>query len=297
MACAVCGKQAGFLAKLSAHSGDEVCKECKKQAMSRLQTLTHSICATPVWKQQYVQGWLAQYDEAIRKYRLSEAEAAPIRNALLSEIVRLAEAKEAFSETDLRFVGSVLYRYCQSEPIPSEIQETIQRIVLRQAIQTLESGGAQQRQCTSLVLQNGEICHWEDTAGLLIQKTKREYIGGSGGVSVPVGHGVRVRVGAFKAVPIDKTIYESGGAGTLHVTNQRICFTGSQKSMAIPYKKIINVAGFLDGFEVHLSSGKQPGMFQVRTPELTVELVNLAAARQGEGTADTGRRRKLPQPA
>jgi len=297
MVCAVCGKKAGFLAKLSAHAGDEVCKDCKKQEMSRLQTLTHSICVTPAWKQQYVQGWLGQYDEAVRKYLLSDGEAGPLRIALLSEIVKLAEAKEAFSETDLRFVGSVLFKYYQSEPIPSEIQETIQRIALRQAIQALESGGTQQRQCTSLVLQNSEICHWEETAGLLVQKTRREYIGGSTGVSVPVGHGVRVRLGAFKAVPVDKTVYETGGDGTLHVTNQRICFTGTKQSLAISYKKVINVAGFLDGFEVHVSSGKQPGIFQVRTPELTVQLVNVVAARQGEGIADAGKRKKLPQPA
>ena len=131
--------------------------------------------------------------------------------------------------------------------------------------------------CTSLVLLKDEVCYWEERAGLLLQRTKREYVGGSGGVSVPVGHGVRVRLGAFKAVPIEKSVYEDGGIGVLHITNQRICLTGQLQSVAIPYKKIINCSGFKNGFEVHTSNAKSPGIFLVPHPELTVQLVSLAS--------------------
>jgi hypothetical protein len=115
-------------------------------------------------------------------------------------------------------------------------------------------------------------------------------------VSVPVGHGVRVRIGAFRAVPIDKTIYESGGDGSLHIANQRVCWTGQEQSIAIPYKKVISLAGFDEGFDVHTSNVKKPGIFLVPHPELTVQLVSLASAPNDSEPVAIPRRRKLPVP-
>ena len=286
-----------FWARLGGGSDSGVCKECNEQGRNRLQLLVRSVGAVQAWKQQYAQGWITQCEEIIRKYQLPEGEAGPLRSALLNEIFKLVEAEEEMSETDLNFLIGLGQRYALAQSATPELRDTVLRIALRQAIQSWEHGDVPRRGCTSPVPLRGEICHWEEPAGLLIQRTKREYVGGSGGVSVPVGHGVRVRLGAFRAVPIDKTIYESGGAGILHITNQRICLTGQQQSVAIPYKKVINLAGFKDGFEVQTSSAKKPGIFLVPHPELTVQLITLASSQQEGGEGRSPRRKKLPLPA
>jgi len=274
MKCAACGKDMGFWAKLEGHSDSEVCKECKEQSRNSLQVLVQTASAAQAWKQQDAENWIARCELLARKYHIPESELAPPRFALLSNIFNLVVAQKEISEADCTFLSSLGKRFGYSP----EIQDTTLQIMLRFTIQSLDHGDAPTTACTSLVLLKGEVCHWEEQAGLLVQRTKRQYVGGSGGVSIPLGHGVRIRLGAFKAVPIDKTIYDDRGSGILHVTNQRICLTGQQESVAIPYKKVINFSGFENGFEVHTSSAKKPGIFLVPHPELTVQLVSLASS-------------------
>jgi hypothetical protein len=293
MKCLVCGKDIGFWAKLG-HSDSNVCNECKQQAKSRLSVLIGSIGTTGLFKQQYAQGWTNQYDEIVRKYQFTGAEAAPFRNELLESIFELVAVEDELADADLTFLTDLAKKYGLAQSATPKMLGTLRRIGVRQVMQSWEHGDVPRLQCTSLVLQKGEVCHWEEAAGLLIQNTKREYVGGSTGVSVPVGHGVRVRLGAFRAVPIDKTIYESGGNGTLHITSQRLAWTGPDQSIAIPYKKIISLAGFSEGFEAHTSNVKKPGIFLVPHPELTVQLVSLAAAPNDSETTAASRGKKFP---
>src|SRR5256885_552014 len=82
----------------------------------------------------------------------------------------------------------------------------------------------------------------EEGVGLRVQKTTHQYVGGHSSVSIPLGHGVRFKTGGFKGHREDRISWEDGGTGVLHITNQRVCFTG-QQSVAIPYKKMISISG------------------------------------------------------
>lgn len=274
MKCTVCGKSMGLWAKLETHSDSAVCKECEERGRNSLQALVQTADAAQSWKQQDAENWINQCELLARKYHIAESGLAPPRFALLNNIFKLVGAQSEISAADCTFLTSLGKRFGYTP----EIQDIVLQIMLRYAIQSWDRGNVPTTACTSLVLLKGEVCHWEETAGLLVQGTKREYVGGSAGVSVPIGHGFRVRLGAFKAVPIDKTIYENKGPGILHITNQRICLTGQQESLAIPYKKVINFSGFENGFEVHTSNAKKPGIFLVPHPELTVQLVSLASS-------------------
>jgi hypothetical protein len=145
------------------------------------------------------------------------------------------------------------------------------------------------KECTALVLAKGEICHWEEPAGLLLQRTQREYVGVYG--SVRIG---RVRIGGFKGVPIDKTLHDDGGSGVLHITNQQVCFTGLNNAVAIPFTKIVSLAGSSNGFELHTGNEKKPGIFLVPHPELTVELLKRASLSKGNDNPGPKRRKKVP---
>jgi hypothetical protein len=152
---------------------------------------------------------------------------------------------------DLEYLVGLGQRFAIAESGSPELRDTVLRIALRQAIQSWDSGKPLERECTALVQAKGEVCHWEEPAGLLIRRTKREYVGGYGSVSIPlhIVRGARVRVGGFKGVPIDKTVHEDGGRGVLHITNQRVCFTALNQAVAIPFKKIVSLAGFDEGFD------------------------------------------------
>src|ERR1017187_4142175 len=85
-----------------------------------------------------------------------------------------------------------------------------------------------------------------------------------------------------------------GGRGVLHITNQRICFTGLAQAVAIPFAKIVSLAGFSDGFEVHPTNDKKPGIFLVPHPELTVELLKRASPSKDDDDSGPKRRKNVP---
>jgi hypothetical protein len=96
--------------------------------------------------------------------------------------------------------------------------------------------------------------------------------------------------------PIDKTVYDDGGRGILHITNQRVCFAGQLRSVNIPFSKMVNLEGFAEGFVIQTSNEKKPGIFIVNHPELTAQLVMLAAGHEDE-EPPTKRLTKVSAPA
>ena len=295
MKCAVCQNDIGLWTRLSTHSA-EICKPCHQQASERLRVLLSSVAGSQSFKIQFAEGWISQFEETVRKYRIADAEAGPQRFALLNSIFKLVESEDHMPESDLKFVVSLVHNYRITESPTPEIRDTLFRLGMREAIQSWESGEIPKKECNGLLLQRGEVCHWEEGAGLRIQRTKREYVGSYSSVSVPVPlvRGVRFKVGGFRGHPVDHQFLEDGGTGLLHITNQKVCFTGAQHSVAIPFKKIIGVNGFEGGFIVQTSNEKKPGIFIVRHPEFTTQMLTLASNPPEEEPKTTKRQKRLP---
>ncbi|HEV2348901.1 MAG TPA: hypothetical protein VG028_03540 [Terriglobia bacterium] len=294
MNCTVCEKQLGFWAKLSTGSDHVVCKECQATAMNLLQHLIKSVGEAQYWKQEYARRWVAQFEGSVRDYHVPASVVEPLRFKLLNNIFRLIAAENEIPDSDIVLLNELAEKYKLGESSTPEVRDTLIRIVLHQAIQSWERGTITNKQCNGLVLQEDENCHWEEVAALRVQKTKREYVGGYSSISVPIVKGVRLRVGGFKGTAIGKELLEDKGNGVLHITSQRVCFTGEQLSVAIPFKKMISMGGFEEGFIVQTSNEKKPGIFIVRHPELTVQLVMLATARHEENDVPRRVRKKLP---
>jgi hypothetical protein len=275
MNCAACGNDIGFWTKLT-HASQEICKACHEQATKQLHILVQSAGTAPRLTVQYAERWAAQFDETVRKYRLPQTEVMSLRLSLLNNMFKLVEAENVMPEAELQFLANLCQKCDIRQSSTPELKDTIMRVGMREFIQSWESGDPPKQQCNGLVLQKGEICHWEEGAGLRVRKTQREYVGRSSSVSIPLGHGIRYRVGGFKGHPIDHTVHEDAGVGVLHITNQRVCFNGVH-TLAIPYKRMVSVNGFEGGFIVQTSNEKKPGIFMVRHPELSTQMLMLAS--------------------
>ena len=89
-------------------------------------------------------------------------------------------------------------------------------------------------------LQKGESVIWAfRNVEMLEDKTRREYVGRSQGMSFRIMKGVNYRVGAFKGTPIEKTERVVVDHGMMVITDVNIYFTGPVKSIRIPYNKIV----------------------------------------------------------
>lgn len=109
--------------------------------------------------------------------------------------------------------------------------------------------------------------YWED-------KTKRTYQGGSRGVSVKVMKGVYYRVGAFKGSPVYSTERVLVDKGAVYVTNKHIYFSGSAKSLRVPYSKVVSFLTFDDGVGlVRDAQTAKPQIFKTGDGWFTYNLV------------------------
>ncbi len=97
-------------------------------------------------------------------------------------------------------------------------------------------------------LQKGEQMVWAfPKSKYLEDKTRRHYVGGSHGVSVRVMKGVYYRASAFKGYPVETTERVHIDTGWVVVTTKNLYFVGPNKSVRIPYPKIVSFEPYRDG--------------------------------------------------
>ncbi len=128
-------------------------------------------------------------------------------------------------------------------------------------------------------LQKGEQVVWAfNPVEYLEDRTRRQYVGGTQGVSVRVMKGVYYRVGAFKGQPIDRTVRIHVDTGLVAITNKHIYFSGPAKSFRIPYATIVSFQPFHDGMGLTRDSASaKPQIFVTGDGWFTYNLVtNLA---------------------
>jgi len=97
-------------------------------------------------------------------------------------------------------------------------------------------------------LQKGEQIVWAFSKTEYFQdKTRRQYVGSSRGVSVRVMRGVYLRTGEFKGHSVEHTERVHVDTGWFFVTNKNVYFAGPRASVRVPYAKIVSFQPFSDG--------------------------------------------------
>lgn len=91
----------------------------------------------------------------------------------------------------------------------------------------------------------------------------RQYVGTSRGVSVRLARGVYYKVGACQGQIVQTTQSTFIGTGFLGVTNRHLYFASTQKSLRIPYAKIVSLQPCTNGIIVHRDAASAlPQMFR-----------------------------------
>jgi hypothetical protein len=102
----------------------------------------------------------------------------------------------------------------------------------------------------NLVLKPKEIAVASSQATLCRYKTRTQYVGGSQGLSIPLGHGFRYRISSFRGHPIQTDVLSQLDQGTLVITNQRLVFLGTKRDVSTPVAKLLQVEPFSNGIAV-----------------------------------------------
>lgn len=105
----------------------------------------------------------------------------------------------------------------------------------------------------NLLTKKGEYCHYARTIQRVIITTKTSYKTQSSGVNFRVARGISVGSRESYTEPI-KITNSNEYEGTLYITNKRIVFLASEKSVEIPFSKLLGAQMYSDGVELFVAS-------------------------------------------
>ena len=271
--CKYCGKPAGFLR--SKHA------ECEQSHLGQEQRILAEILKAIKGSSDY-----DELEKTIGKFDQDSLLLAGNRTTLLikgwenaveqfledgvldaTEEKRLMEFKERFaiSSNDLNRNGM--------------LEKAGKSAVLREVLSGNIVEHAPNRSKIPINFQKGEQVVWVFIdAKYLEDKTRRQFIGGSQGVSIRVMKGVYYRIGAFTGQAIEHTERVHIDTGMFVVTNKNIYFAGSLKSVRLPYTKIVSFEPFSNGIGVMRdATNAKPQIFVTGDGWFTYNLVtNLA---------------------
>lgn len=135
-----------------------------------------------------------------------------------------------------------------------------------------------------ILTKRGEQVHGVFRADLMKEVSVREFHGGTSGVSIPLGTGVRYRVGAVRGrsevVGSDLVAQDSG---ILAVTSTRTVFSGLRKTLEFRHDRLVDLQQYADGLRFNISGRQTASLFRfVRgsSPSLAAALV-IAARQKG----------------
>jgi hypothetical protein len=115
------------------------------------------------------------------------------------------------------------------------------------------------------ILDQGEVPHAEFEVALMKEVTVREFRGNSGGISVPLGFGIRYSVGAMRgrSVVVSQTLQEAD-RGALTITSKRTLFTGEREIRGFDHAALVAVRQYKDGLRLGVSNRRETSLFKHR---------------------------------
>lgn len=93
------------------------------------------------------------------------------------------------------------------------------------------------------------------------QKTVREMVGRNRGFNIRVAKGVYYRTGGFRGTPVETTSMQKVGVGMVCLTTKNVYFSSPEKSIKIPYDKIISVNTYSNGIDLQKDGAREKPIF------------------------------------
>ncbi len=144
-----------------------------------------------------------------------------------------------------------------------EIQSTKKELARLRLLNEIQQGNMPIVQTTNLIMQKGEKAYWIESAILAEEKVlRRNFEGGSRGVSFRIMKGVSYRVGGFRGHSVSETGVVAVSNGDLIITNQRIIFRGDNKSFAVKLDKLLDVQLFTNGLHFSENNRSKPRLIK-----------------------------------
>jgi hypothetical protein len=126
----------------------------------------------------------------------------------------------------------------------------------------------------------GEVAYGWFSVALMKEVVKREFRGGTAGVSIPIGGGMRFRTGAVRgrSVVVGSDLVAQD-QGPLVITSTRTVFTGAKKTLEFRHDKLVGIQQYTDGLRLNVSNRQTASLFKFgkgQSPTLASALISHA---------------------
>lgn len=93
------------------------------------------------------------------------------------------------------------------------------------------------------------------------QKTKKEYTGRSSGFNIRVAKGIYYKIGGFKGTPVETSNMQRISEGSVCLSDKNLYFSSMEKSLKIPYDKIISIESYSNGLGLQRDGANSKPVF------------------------------------
>lgn len=255
--CKYCGQDAGFF-----HSKHEECEKKFNQGLASIKQIV-STCFTN--KEDFY-----LKDREIKNI----VESSHIDNTALQQIYC-----SVFDDAIDNYLNDgvidtqenqTVARFMQFTGLPQSVlnaNQSLEKVVQSKVLQDILQGNVPAPNITingdfPFLLGKGEHLIWLfRNITLHQQKVQREFVGRSRGVSVRVMKGVYYRTGGFKGHPVETTVMQRIGIGSVCLTDKNLYFASPEKSLKVPYTKILSIDSYSNGIGLQKDGASDKPMF------------------------------------
>ncbi|MFM9905293.1 MAG: hypothetical protein ACKVQJ_12065 [Pyrinomonadaceae bacterium] len=220
---------------------------------------------------------LSQINKYFYDSELSTEEVQKALTDVFSQLVYQAVSDRRVSEVEFQSLEHIANRFSLSAEAHTRLSEQIQYFRLFSQIEA----GEELPTITppNVVLQKNEECYLSIPGALYEERVVRSsYQGGSSGVSIRVMKGVSYRIGAHRGQIQSERAIVPVSDGQFNITNQRLIFSGSNKSNATTYGKLLDLQLYADALQYSTTTRQKPIIVKFRSGE-EAELCALVISR------------------
>lgn len=194
-----------------------------------------------------------------------------LRQSIVQRVAERALEDGRVGDTELAVIEALLHGFVLPATALSAVQ---QRLTRARQLTLMESGHFTAINPGGVMLRRGEQALWRAAASTLEEKVvRREYRGGSQGVSVRLMKGVTYRVGATRGHSVEQRGVVETSRGELTVTDLRLIYLAPQKSLELPYSKFVGLSGFRDALSVSISGSGKTSTFKLAPEDVEAVLL------------------------
>lgn len=255
--CRFCHKDAGFLKKEH--------EECRRKYEEACSTVSNTIQQCFATKTDFYTKQ-SEVNAAISRGMIAGEDRDKLYVACLDKAVESYLGDNIIDDSEYRMITRFV-QFSGMQQTAINANHSLDKVVQSQVLNEILSGKVPTQRFSiagglPFMLGKDESPVWVfRNITLHEQKTIRQTVGRTQGFNIRVARGIYYRTGGFKGTPVETTSMQKVGIGMVCLTTKNLYFSSPERSVKIPYNKIISVNTYSNGIDLQKDGAREKPLF------------------------------------